>query len=165
VPVRLALDQNFPTPILSALADYMPEVELVPLLKIDHRMPDLQDRELIIALHQAGWAGLVTNNYKMLRVPRELAAIMRTHLGVFAIEGVGDDPVRATGALLLDLPGVLKDFVPGKGDIYWLKPRRPPRKEPWDLFTEAASRYKRLGRELYEEVKVTDAEMATPLLD
>ena len=51
---------------------------------------------------------MVANNSKMLKNPKELAAIVATKLTVFAIEGVGDDPIRATGALLLDLPGALK---------------------------------------------------------
>lgn len=164
MPTRLALDQNFPTPILAALADYVPEVEFVPLRRIDRRMPDLSDRELVIALHQAGWAGLVTNNYKMLTVPKELAAILSTKIGVFAIQGTGDDPVRATGALLLDLPGVLKDFVPGKGGIYWLNPRRPLRRDPWELFKKAAARYQREPGELYEAVKVSAEELTRPVL-
>jgi hypothetical protein len=40
----------------------------------------------------------------MLQNPRELAAVIATQICVFAIEGVGHDPIRATGALLLDLP-------------------------------------------------------------
>lgn len=84
------------------------DVELVPLKNIDPRLSTLDDRDLIVALHQLGWRGLVTNNYKMLKNPKELAAIIRTRLTVFAIEGVGDDPIRATGAVLLDLPGALK---------------------------------------------------------
>ena len=34
-PVRLALDQNFPTPILAALAEFIVDIELIPLRKID----------------------------------------------------------------------------------------------------------------------------------
>lgn len=157
---RLALDQNFPTPILEVLADYMPEVELVPLKAIHPTLPTLTDRQLVIALSQMGWAGLVTNNYKMLQVPSELAAIMKTKLGIFAIEGTGGDPVRATGALLLDLPGILKDFVPGAGGIYLMRPRRPRPNVPWELFTSAAKRNDREVGELYDEVKVSAEELA-----
>lgn len=62
-PVRLALDQNFPEPILNALGRFIPEAELVPLRKIDQRLPTLDDRALVIALHQLDYQGLVTNNY------------------------------------------------------------------------------------------------------
>jgi hypothetical protein len=71
----------------------------VPIQRIDRRLGELDDRSLIIALYQLGWAGLVTNNYKMLYVPAEIAAIVKTKLLVFAIQGAGHDPFRATGAL------------------------------------------------------------------
>lgn len=165
MPVRLALDQNFPTPILEAVARFVPEVDLVPLRSIDRRLSELGDRELVIALHQLGWVGLVTNNYKMLQVPRELAAILKTKLGLFAIEGTGGDPVRASGAILLDLPGVLKDFTPGAGGIYLMRPRRPRRQDPWNgLWADVAQRYRREPDDLYAEVKVTDEELASPVL-
>lgn len=73
-PIRLALDQNFPTPILAALEDYLVDIELVSLRKIDPRLSTLDDRQLVIALHQLGFPGMVTNNYRMLKNPRELAA-------------------------------------------------------------------------------------------
>src|SRR4029078_13237948 len=101
-PPRLWPDHNFPTPILDALRRYLVDIELVTLREIDHRLPSLNDRTLVIALHQLGFPGLVTNTHKMITTPRELAAIIATRLTVFAIEGVGDDPLRATGALLLD---------------------------------------------------------------
>src|SRR5215471_2820895 len=96
-PVRLALDQNFPEPILTALDRFIVDIELVPLRRIDVRLTTLDDRALVITLDQLDFPGLVTNNYKMLKNPRELAAIIRTRLTVFAIEGVGDDPIPATG--------------------------------------------------------------------
>jgi hypothetical protein len=70
-PLRLALDQNFPTPILNAVADYLVDIELVPLSRIDVRLSSLEDRQLVIALHQLGFPGMVTNNYKMLKNPKE----------------------------------------------------------------------------------------------
>lgn len=35
-PIRLALDQDFPTPILRALDEYTVDVKLVPLRAINH---------------------------------------------------------------------------------------------------------------------------------
>ena len=61
--VRLALDQNFPIPLINAVRDYLPStVRLAHLKSIDRRMQELDDRSLIIALHQAAWDGLITNN-------------------------------------------------------------------------------------------------------
>lgn len=129
-PPRLALDHNFPTPFLRALDTYIVDVELITLRDIDARLPTLDDRQLVIALHQLGFPGLVTNNYKMLKNPKELAAIIATRLTVFAIEGVGDDPLRATGALLLDLPGALKKMDTRRPQVFWMKPRNPLPQNP-----------------------------------
>lgn len=46
-----------------------------------------------MALHQLGYPGFLTGNYKMLQNPRELAAIMETRISVFGIEGVGHNPI------------------------------------------------------------------------
>lgn len=73
-PTTLALDHNFPEPILNALETFMVDSRLVPIRRIDQRLPDLDDRQLVIALHQLGYQGLVTNNYKMLKNPTELVA-------------------------------------------------------------------------------------------
>lgn len=158
------MDHNFPEPLLQELAPWIPEVEFVWLRDIHRKLPSLGDRQMIIALHQLGWVGLVTNNYKILTVPTELAAILKTKIGFFCIEGTGDDPVRAAGALLLDLPGVLKDFRPAVGAIYHLRPRRPRAAKGWDLLEKAAEHRDRTAADLYEEVKVTDEELASVVL-
>lgn len=163
-PRRLALDQNFPTPILRALEDYIIDVQLVPLREIHERLPSLDDRELVIALQQLGYTGLVTNNYKMLKNPRELAAIIATKLTVFAIEGVGDDPIRATGAVLLDLPGALKRMDTRRAQVFWMRPRNPRPENPNDLFDRAAAHQHRSAEDLMREVGVSKAELARGVL-
>src|SRR5262245_53885309 len=137
--IRFALDQNFP-PLLSGVRTLLPEVDIVPIRDIDRRMPRLTDRELVLALHQMRWDGLITNNYKMLWQPVEIAAVVRTKLTVFAVRGVGDDPVRATGAVLLDLPGAVKRIVPGRSHVFLVSPRNPVPTESWTYLREAAER-------------------------
>lgn len=159
--LRLPLDVNFPEPILAALDEYLVDIELIPLRRIDPRLARLDDRPLMIALRQEGFDWLVTNNYKMLRNPSELAAILKTHVNVFAIEGVGDDPVRATGALLLDLPGAVRRAT-GEGQVFWSRPRNPQPHEPWELLRDAAKRRHQHAQGLYDQVKVSDDEMGTP---
>jgi len=161
--IRLALDQNFPVLVLRA-AELLPEVELTPVHRIDPRLSDLDDRKLLIALRQLGWNGLITNNYKMLWVPAEIAAVIKTKLVVFAVEGVGDDPLRATGALLLDLPPVVRRMRPGNAQVFRVRPRDPQPEDAWKYFQQAAGRRNIPPGELYEEVKVTDEELAEPVL-
>ena len=103
--LRLAPDQNFPTPLINAIRDYLPaDLELRSLREIDPRLSGLDDGPLFIALHQLGWDGVITNNYKILDVPSEIAAVVKRKAIVIAIEGLGHDPLRAVGALLLELP-------------------------------------------------------------
>ena len=162
--MQLPLDHNFPEPIIGALAPWMGSLQLLPLRHIDPRLPSLDDRPLLIALKQLGFDGLVTLNYKMLRNPRELAAVIKTQISIFAIEWVGHDPLRATGALLLDLPAVVKSVQAGSRGVYWLRPRRPQPQAAWDLFVELARRRHDNPRGLYREVEVSNAELATPVL-
>lgn len=165
-PIRWALDENFP-PIVLDVASALPEIELAPLRRIDRRLLGLPDRRMIIALHQLGWSGLITNNHKMLRVPTEIAAIVRTRMTMIAVEGVGDDPLRATGVLMTDLPAIVRRLR-AEGHLAHVFLRRPsaPRPEPsWEHFRKAAERRHRDVGELYDEVKVTDDELAAPVLD
>lgn len=139
--MEVPLDHNFPTPILDCLQGFMPDVTLLPLRRIEPALADLDDRNLVIALHQLGYKGFVTSNYKMLQNPRELAAVLKTKLSVFAIEGVGHDPVRATGALLLDLPSVVSAVeAGGSRGVFWLRPRKPRPQDPWDIWHSAFQR-------------------------
>jgi hypothetical protein len=122
--LRLALDQNFPTPLINAVRAYLPSnLGLQSLHEIDPRLSDLDDRPLIIGLHQLGWDGLITNNYKMLEGPTEIAAIVTTKIIIIAIEGLGHDPLRgrrrvATGASRTSGP-------PQAGHIQRVPPRLP----------------------------------------
>ena len=162
--MEIPLDHNFPEPILDCLAAFVPEVDLVPIRRIDSRLPELDDRDLVIALSQLGYRGLVTLNHRMLRNPRELAAILATNMAVFAVEGVGHDPIRATGALLLDLPSAVRAVESGRGEIVWLRPRTPSPRRAWDVFKAAAERRQEDAIELYEEVRVTEEELRRPII-
>ena len=163
--IYLPLDHNFPEPILEAVTPWMGSTRLTPIRKIDDRLTRLADRQLVIALHQLGYRGLVTNNYRMLQNPIELAAILKTKLRVFALQGVGDDPVRATGALLLDLPSATKEMESERPGVIWLRPRKPQPRDPWDLFERAARQRNQSANHLYSEVRISDEELRTPILD
>ena len=106
----------------------------------------------------------MTLNYKMLRNPAELAAVLKTKLTVFAIESVGHDPIRATGALLLDLQPAVNAMQAGRTGVFWLRPRVPKPQDPWELFEKAAHRRTQSPNALYAQVKVSDAEFASSIL-
>jgi hypothetical protein len=162
--VDIPLDHNFPEPILDSLREFITEVNLIPLRRIDERLPELDDRRLVIAIHQLGFPGFVTSNYKMLQNPRELAAVIATQICVFAIEGVGHDPIRATGALLLDLPSAARGMEAGRRGVFWLRPRSPQPQDPNELFNRMALRRNESPKELHDQVRVTPHELSTPVL-
>jgi hypothetical protein len=157
--VSVALDQNFPEPILDSLAQFLPDVILVPLRRIHPALTDMPDRRLLLALDRMGWPVLVTNNYKMMQNPLQIAGLLKTHLTLFVIEGLGHDPIRATGAVLLDLPGALRRRRHDQAEVFWSRPRNPSPQDPWELFQRAAERAHREPGDLYEEMKVTDTEV------
>ena len=97
----------------------------------------------------------------MLKNPKELAAIVATKLTVFAIEGVGDDPIRATGALLLDLPGALKRLDSRKAQVFWMRPRNPMPEDPMALFQRAADHQHRDPHALFAELAISKGELRT----
>ena len=162
--IKIPLDHNFPEPILMAMASWLGDIELLPIRQIDSRLTRIGDRQLVLALHQLGYQGLVTNNYRMLQNPVELAAIIKTRLCVFAVQGVGDDPIRATGALLLDLPSAVKAIESGRRGVFWLRPRSPKPYDPWKLLRESAKRRQEDVADLYRQVAVSDTELTTPIL-
>jgi hypothetical protein len=160
----LAIDQSFPTPLVNALDRFLVEVELFPLRRIDNRLNALEDRELLIALHQLGWKGLVTATHKMLRVPATVAALLATRMSIVVVDGVGDDPLRATGALLLALPDALRGLEAGPHQVVGVRAGRVTRMSAWELFARLAEQQRRDPAALLAELRVSDEEMADEVL-
>lgn len=163
--LRLALDQNFPANLIRQIADYLPDdLELRTLHDIDPRLSGLDDRPLIIALHQLGWSGLVTNNYKMLYEPHEVAAIVMTKSVIVAVEGLGHDPLRAAGAVLLELPGLVDRLLPDRSNVFRLRYQRRKPEDGWVYLTEAAKRRGGSQDALWRQHRPTAEELVTPVL-
>lgn len=150
---------------MEAVAVYLPgDIDLVHVARIDDRLSALSDRQLFIALHQLGFDGLVTNNYKMLDVPEEVATIIKTKAVVVAVEGLGHDPIRAVGAFLLELPGLAGRLRPGVSNVIRLRYQRRAPEDGWKHFRDVAVRRELEPAQLWELVKVTDEELTSPLL-
>ena len=90
-----ALDHNFPDPIVAALADFQADAELVRIDQIDERLPELDDWELLLALHHHArpWDGLITTDSGMLNQPLELATLVQTKLTLVVAMEAGHNPV------------------------------------------------------------------------
>lgn len=161
---RLVLDQNFPQPLLRDMGEWIPaEIAITHLGDLDDRLRSVGDRELFIALRQRGFDGLITNNYKMLHIPREVAAIVATRATVLAVKGGGHDPIRAAGAVLLELPGLVRRLRPNQSKVFLLnyQPRR--REDGWHFLKVIADRGKVEVKELHAQVRVSAEELERPV--
>jgi hypothetical protein len=163
--LRLAFDQNFPLSLIQRIAEFLPEaLELASLQQIDTRLPALDDRPLLIALRQLGWDGLITNNYKMLYEPHEIATIVAAKSVIVAVEGLGHDPLRAAGALLLELPGIENRILRDKSSVFLLRYERRLARDGWEFVAAAARRGDEEPNLLWGRHRPTRGELDTPVL-
>jgi len=124
-----ALDENFPEPLLLEIVSrYTPELDLRPIRHIDQRLTGgLGDDRLILALHQLGVEGLITNDDRMLSLPEVLAVVQQTWFSVVTCRQTGHDPLVATGLLLTHLGRIGRRYRAGTPQVWRLSaPDRGP---------------------------------------
>jgi hypothetical protein len=140
-----ALDHNYPMPIIEQAKPYLREVELVPIGDIDSRLPDLDDWELLLALHHHSreWDGMVSNDTSMLEQERELAVLGYTHLTLVAPVAAGHDPIRSTGLVLAHIEDIAARTTPRKPQVWRLPGRTGGGNHP-DQFLERLAKKGRL---------------------
>jgi hypothetical protein len=127
------LDQNFPEPIIRALNEFIPEAELVPLREIDPLLAEIDDWQVLLALfhHEREWDGLITNDGRMLNLPREMAVLRQTNLTLVVAHDAGNDPIRATGLLFTHLGYICRETTPDAPQIWELQARNRPARDAW----------------------------------
>jgi hypothetical protein len=128
-----ALDQGFPLPIVDVLAEYMTEAELVAFADIDPELAELDDWEILLALHhhERRWNGLITTDSGMVVLPRELAVLMQTKLTLVLADEAGHDPLKATGLVLAHLPGICRRTRPDVAQLWILRAIGRRHTDPW----------------------------------
>jgi hypothetical protein len=133
MPRLFALDHNFPQPIVDVLSEFQVEAELVRVDRIDSRMPDLDDWQLLLALHHhpRPWDGLITTDSSMLRQAREISVLIQTQLTLVVALASGHDPVKASGLLFAYLGGICKRTEPDKAQVWQLNAAERSADDAW----------------------------------
>jgi hypothetical protein len=164
---RFALDQNFPQPIVSVLAAYIPEAELVPIGDIHPRLPLLDDWEVLLTLHthRDHWDGLITNDSDMLALPREMSVLIQTKLTLVVADAAGHDPIKATGLVLTHLPSICERSRPDQAQLWHLGTVARPHEDPWERMKKIAQRSGGTASQQFKEHRLSDDELASSPVD
>lgn len=85
-----------------------------------------------------------------------MAVLCQTKLTLVVAEGVGHDPVKATGLVLAHLPGICEKTDPEVPQLWVLRAATQPHEKPWDRLRRLATRSKRDVKELYKELKLPE---------
>lgn len=162
MPRLFALDKNFPEPIVSVLADFQGDAQLVPLDHIDARMSTLDDWELLLALHHHSdaWDGLITTDSSMLAQGRELATLIQTKLTLVVAVASGHNPVKASGLLFAYLAGICQRTTPEQAQVWRLNAANRPHEDPWAFLKRFAEHNGRLAEDAWAELKLSAVAMA-----
>ncbi len=150
---RVALDHNFPKPVLAGVQRWIKDVEEVEfhfIRDLDPELAELQDHELVYALHDRDLTLLVTHNWKMENDARVLVALHLTRSTLLTLRRAGDDMIFATGVLLRDLVPVLRQDVP-KGQVFRARPSRVTPRPAYRLLEQLGQPKGKTAQELIVE--------------
>jgi hypothetical protein len=104
-------DQNFPIQVTGL--PWPPSVRITSLEAFDRRLNrDHDDWQVLVELHRRGGVdGYISNDAKMLNLPTEMVALASSQLAFVVTDGVGDDPLAATGLLMVYLVQIAKQIA------------------------------------------------------
>ena len=168
MPRRFALDHNFPDPIVAVLTTFQSDAELIRIDEIDDRLPDLDDWQLLLALHHHSerWDGLITTDSSMLNQGPELAALIQTRLTLVVAVESGHNPVKASGLLFAYLAGICERTRPDKPQAWTLNALSRPHREPWEFLKRFAEHNNRGTDDVWAEFRRSAEELSRdPLAD
>lgn len=157
-PRLFALDHNFPIPIVEVLTEFQEDGTLVPTSRIDQRYADLEDWEVLLALHhdELPWDGLITTDTSMLSQPLELSVLLQTRLTLVAVREAGHNPVKATGLLFAYLPNICKRTRDDVAQVWTPSAANRRHDEVWDVLAGVAERRGVTTADLYAEHKLDE---------
>ena len=153
--MRFALDQNFPVKLIEAMAEFFPPgLDLKHVHKIDPALSELDDDELVVELQAREFDGLITTDYRLLDDPKTVSALCATKLIAVIVEAAGHDPLKASGALFLELPSLPHRLARRESNVIFIRKHRPvPSLPAWEYLERIAERQGTSAADLYEEHK------------
>ncbi len=123
----MAFEWTRPDLRISRLYDIQPELTR-----------DQEDWQVLLALNQRGDVnGFITNDAKLLNLPAEMLALHTTSLTLVITDGVGDQPIRATGLVMVHLETIASQMS-NKPRIWILRPSAIAAKRSWDYLNRIA---------------------------
>lgn len=132
-------DENFPFHIGNL--KWPPAVKISRLVNIAPSLQSVDDWQVINGLHRRGDIhGLITNDGRMLNLPREMVALSCSKLALIVTDGVGNDPIRATGLVMVHLQDVVKQLS-GYPQIFRLHPSQVKKQKVKDQIDKVAGQF------------------------
>lgn len=154
--LKVALDHNFPRPIIEAVASSIPRAELRSLSQIDPRLTDADDHVVVRAVRRAGYDLLVSCDGDYHRDPLVVSHVLQAKMTVVVVEERGHDPVTASGLLLAYLDGLFAKYAPDEAQIIRLRVGRPTVDDPWKVLDDIASRDGKKAKDLFAKHRLPD---------
>ena len=137
--------------------------DLVPLRNIAPGLAQLDDWEVLLALHQdmRPWDGLVTNDANMLGLPKEMPVLAQTNLTLVVVKGHGDSPVRATGALLCHMPFICRHTTRERAQVWSLGVAQKNYEDVFVYLDKIGEKQGLTGEALFNRHKLSKEELAS----
>lgn len=129
--LRFALDQNFPAPVLVAFE------------------------------HAKHWDGLVTNDDKLLALPKEMTVLSQTRLTLVVAVGEGHSPIRSVGLLLCHLNHICHHSKPDRPQIWKLRVAQKDYEEPRRYLEQIAEKSKTTADAIFQANKLPTKALRT----
>ncbi len=142
------------------MSDFVPaDLALLHVPEVDPRLSEASDRALILWAAREGFDAIVSTNHRMLNQPDEVAAMVDTEMTMVFTYKMGHNPLRASGALFLQLPTLHQRLRRGS-NVFLLRFEARDPKPAWAHLRVVADRQNVTVEELWASVRPTHAEAA-----
>lgn len=135
--MRFVLDQNFP--VQATGLPWPPGIEVTRLNDLDRRLTrDYEDWQIFLELNDRGDVdSIVTNDANILKLPTEMVALSKTKLILVVVDRGGDNPLRATGLIMVHMEQVARQ-TRVRPYIYVLRASELTAATPWQRINALA---------------------------